>query len=133
MRCQLGIAEHLAAAILADGDQRGMPVAAMQQVFGEAQGGAGEPARVRHRRAFLQHCARRIAEIDAEEIDDGLPEPGSVGDAPGVQVGVVVQFKAVTLVHLAAEGVHPRGGDAFGGGGPEWLVHRRLQRYCLSL
>ncbi|MNN19907.1 hypothetical protein D3C81_1331650 [compost metagenome] len=133
MRCQLGIAEHLAAAILADGDQRGMPVAAMQQVFGEAQGGAGEPARVRHRRAFFQHRTRRGAEIDAEVIDDRLPEFDAAGDAPGVQIGVVAQLQFVALVHMTAEGIHPRGGDTFGAGSPERLVHRRLQRYCLSL
>ncbi|MCY1356223.1 hypothetical protein D9M69_426670 [compost metagenome] len=127
------VAEHLAAAVLADGDQRRMAVAAVQQVLGEAQGGAGEPARIRHRRAFLQHRPRRGAEIDAEEVDDRLPEIGAPGDAPGVQPGVVAQLQAVALVDVAAEGIHPRGGDAFGTGTPERLVHRSLQRYCLSL
>ena len=71
---QFGVAEHLAATVFAHRDQRRGIIAAAQQVFGEIQRGAGEPARRGHLRAFLEDRTRRLLEAHLEEVDDGLPE-----------------------------------------------------------
>ncbi|MCY1298023.1 hypothetical protein D9M70_474870 [compost metagenome] len=123
---QFGVAEPLAAAVLADGDQCRMVVAAAQQLFGEVQRGAGEPVGAGHRRAFFQYRAGRTAEAHLEEVDDGLPERGSLGDAPGVQGRVVGQGEGMALVDEAAERLQAGGGDAFGGRAPEGLGHAEI-------
>lgn len=120
---QFGVAEHLAATVFAHRDQRRGIIAAAQQVFGEIQRGAGEPARRGHLRAFLEDRTRRLLEAHLEEVDDGLPERLAPLHAPGMQRRVVDQAEGVPLVDEASEGLHATGGDAFGGRAPERCGH----------
>jgi hypothetical protein len=52
---QFGPGQLFALAVFADGDHGHGIVATAQQVFGEVQGGAGEPLGAGHLRAFDQH------------------------------------------------------------------------------
>ena len=120
---QLGVGERLAVAILAYGNNGRAVVATAQQVFGEVQGGVGEPLRFGHLWPFTQHLARRGVPAHVEIVGKGLPEGGPLFDAPAVQRLVVGELQVVAQVDPSAEGIHPAGLDLRRGGAPEHIVH----------
>ncbi|MNH20234.1 hypothetical protein D3C79_799950 [compost metagenome] len=120
---QLGMGDDSPLAILTQRDHRRACIAAPQQVFGEVQCGTGEPARIAHLRAFVEDPGGRLMPAHPEEIGKGLPERGTLVDAPAMQLLVVGQAQTVLAVDLTAKGIHATGLNTRLARAPEHLVH----------
>ena len=120
---QLAVAQLAPPPILGPGDDRGVVVAAPEQVLGVIQLGADEPLRAGHSVAALQHLAPRPACAHVRKAPQRRPEQLGMLDRPRPERAVIAQPLAVRLGHLARERRQVGPLDALLGRLPDRLIH----------